>query len=258
MISSMITIDAIHVAPVKSLGLVSPETVQVALTGIVEDRRFFLVSGNGRLVTQRELGKLVQLKAEYQAQPELLRLEFPDGQVLQGTPEPGEPVATPMWGRLVRGRLLTGDWSDALSRFCGGAVGLAQADQPGQCYDEFPISLTSRGSLQHLGSQTVDAHAFDSRRFRPNFLLDGCQPHEEDTWLGRAIQVGPDLRLRLIAQDPRCAITTHDPDTGAPDIDTLRIILSYRPSPVAAYFGVYAIVERPGSVSVGDLVEVVD
>ncbi len=42
------------------------------------------------------------------------------------------------------------------------------------------------------------------------------------------------------------------------NLDTLRIILSYRPNSMAAYFGVYAIVERPGSVSVGDSVEVVD
>ena len=58
--------------------------------------------------------------------------------------------------------------------------------------------------------------------------------------------------MRLIARDPRCAITTLDPSTGNRDFDTLRLILSYRPSVRAAYFGVYGVVESPGTVSVGD------
>ena len=58
--------------------------------------------------------------------------------------------------------------------------------------------------------------------------------------------------LRVVAPDPRCAITTLDPDTGQPDLDIPSAIRSYRPSPQAAFFGVYAVVERPGTVSVGD------
>ena len=61
------------------------------------------------------------------------------------------------------------------------------------------------------------------------------------------------MRLRVVARDPRCAITTRDPETGERDIDTVRLILSYRPSPRAAYFGVYGMVERAGEVSLGDV-----
>jgi uncharacterized protein YcbX len=105
-----------------------------------------------------------------------------------------------------------------------------------------------------LNRRSDDAVTFDSRRFRPNFLLEGCQPHEEDTWLSRSVQIGEELRVLLLAPDPRCAITTHNPATGERDADTLRLILSYRPSPRSAYFGVYGIVERPGVVSVGNVV----
>ena len=68
---------------------------------------------------------------------------------------------------------------------------------------------------------------------------------------------GPDLRIRLVAPDPRCAITTLDPDTGEPDIDVPKLILSYRPSARAPYFGVYGAVEATGTVSVGDAVELI-
>jgi uncharacterized protein YcbX len=71
------------------------------------------------------------------------------------------------------------------------------------------------------------------------------------------VQIGPDLRIRLVAPDPRCAITTLDPDTGERDFDVPKLILSYRPSSRAAYFGVYGAVEATGTVSVGDNVELV-
>ena len=257
-IGGMITVGAIHVAPVKSMGLVSPSSVHVGLTGILEDRRFYLIDANGRLVTQRELGWLVRVRATYQTEPERLRLTMPDGQVVEEGLETGPEVATRMWGRVVQGHVVTGGWSAVLSRAAGVPLALVRADRPGQCYDEFPVSVLSQGSLLQLGTASGGAHVFDERRFRPNFLLEGCEPHEEDGWLGRAIQIGERLRLRLISPDPRCAITTHDPDTGERDVDTLRLIMSYRHNPIAAYFGVYAIVERPGDAAVGDRVELVE
>lgn len=251
----MIAVEAIHIAPVKSLGLVHPRTVHVDLRGIVEDRRLHLINERGRLLTQREVGQLVQLKAEYQIDLEWLVLRFPNGASLEGPLEPGGPVTTQIWGRYVPGHLVMGDWNSALSDFCRQPVRLVRSDEPGQCYDEYPISIMSQASVAMLSQQSRPVGmTLDSRRFRPNFFLAGCQPHEEDTWLGGIIQIGEELRLRVVARDPRCAITTHDPDTGERDVDTLRLILNYRPNPRAAYFGVYGIVERPGTVSLGDIV----
>ena len=253
----MRTVKAIHIAPVKSLGLGHPNTVHVHFSGIAEDRRLYLINYRGKLLTQRELGQLVQIKAAYQTDPELLELHFPDGSRLGGSLELGEPVITRIWGRYVQGHIVRGDWHNALSEFCQHPVWLARSDKPGQCYDEYPISLVSQASVQELSRQPGATVALDSRRFRPNFFLAGCEPHEEDTWLGGMIQIGEEVRLRVIARDPRCAITTHDPDTGEQDMNTVQLILNYRPNPRAAYFGVYGIVERPGTVCLGDTVTLV-
>ncbi|MEE8291720.1 MAG: MOSC domain-containing protein [Candidatus Tectomicrobia bacterium] len=250
----MITVEAIHMAPVKSLALLHPDTVHVERRGIVEDRRLYLIDRQGRLLTQRTLGQLVQVTSHYRSEPEWLDLHFPTGMNLAGPLELGEAVVTPIWGRHVRGRVLQGHWNQALSDFCGDEVKLVRSDEPGQCYDEFPVSIVSQASLTYLSQQAGEAVAFDSRRFRPNFLLRGCVPHEEDEWLGHVIQIGPELRLHVMARDPRCAITTLDPNTGQRDIDTLRLLRSYRPTPSAVYFGVYGIVEHPGVVTVGDVV----
>ena len=178
----------------------------------------------------------------------------------------------------MRGHVVEGDWHQALSEFCGQAVHLIAADSAGQAFDEFPVSVVSQASLERLNQerlnqeqlnqeqpsrqepspQTSGPVSFEGTRFRPNFLLDGCNPHQEDEWLGSLIQIGSELQLQPIMPDPRCAIVTQDPHTGERDADTLRLIMNYRPSPRNAYFGIYAIVARPGPVSVGDEVQVIE
>ena len=253
-----LTLQALNIAPVKSLGLCHPQTVHVGERGILEDRRFHVIDGLGRLMTQRQIAGMVQVKAEYPLDPERLSLLFPDGSTVEGAPEPGEQVTTFIFGRLVRGRVLEGEFGEALSHFCGADLRLVKSDEPGQCQDAYPISILSQGSLDYLGERAEVSKPLDNRRFRPNFLVANTRPHEEDSWVGSEVGVGPEVTIKVVARDPRCAITTHDPDTGARDMNTLRVILGYRPDPQAAYFGVYGTVSTPGVVSVGDGVGVVD
>ena len=254
----MITVEKIHISPVKSLALTHPDTVDVSWQGVTEDRRLFLVDDRGRLLTQRHFGQLVQVQAEYRHDPERLTLRMPGGDTVEGPIVPGEPTATRIFGRRVTGNAVPGVWDAALSDFCGATVRLVRAQQPGQCYDEFPISLLSTASLEKLGENLEQPSgselSLDSRRFRPNFLLRGCGPHEEDDWIGEAIRIGDGLQVRVVARDPRCAITAHDPDTGETDLNTPEIIAGYRPAGGTAYFGVYGIVEHPGRVAIGDTV----
>jgi len=259
------TVAAIFTSPVKSLALLQPKSVTVGRSGIVEDRRFHLIDADGRLLTQRQVGGLALVQAGYSAESEELIIQFPDGPRLAGPTELGSPVSTTMWGRRVSGKEIAGDWNEALSSFCGAPVRLVKTDNPGDSYDEYPMSLLSQASIDKLGNFLTEnvadalgeAPKFEGRRFRPNFLLDGCSPHEEDSWLGGVVQIGPDLRVRLVALDPRCAITTLDPDTGERDFNVPKLLQSYRPNTRASYFGVYGSVEAAGTVSVGDAVELV-
>ncbi len=253
----MRSVAAIYISPVKSLALNQPESVAVGYSGIVEDRRFHLVDEEGRLLTQRQQGRLVLVQAGYSADTEELTLNFPDGQRLDGPADLGDAAATVIWGRQVLGREVTGPWSGALSDFCDSTVRLIKTDSPGESFDEYPVSILSQASVDFLDGRMNGAPTLEGRRFRPTFLLDGCSPHEEDFWLGGVVKIGPDLRVRLVSPDPRCAITTLDPDTGARDFDVPKLVLSYRPNPRAAYFGVYGTVESTGTVSVGDTVELV-
>ena len=99
----------------------------------------------------------------------------------------------------------------------------------------------------------------DAGRFRMLFELAGCDAHEEDGWEGQRLQVGEAL-LRVGGPVDRCAVTTRDPDTAERDLDSLRVLKDYRgqrESDGAVLFGVYAEVEEPGLVRVGDPVGLV-
>ena len=248
----MPAIESIHLAPVKSLALRSVESASITSRGIEGDRRFMILDEAGRAVTQRRLGALARVSADYAPETDALTMAFPNGETVNGRAELGAETATVLWGRVTLGRVVAGDWSAALSEFCGENLTLMKSDAPGACFDEYPISLISRATIDRLSGMAGGAMTFEPARFRPTLLISGCAPHEEDSWLGKGLLIGERLRLRPIARDPRCAITTLDPNTGERDFDTLRLILSYRPNPRAAYLGVYAIVELPGTVKAGD------
>lgn len=266
----MPTISAIYTAAVKSLALHPRTSVSAGPAGIAGDRRFHLIDGAGRLLTQRQRPQLAQVSAQYHPETDHLTLTFPSDHPLVKTDHPelieglsapvelGDPVTTPIWGRPIPGNVVPGQWNEALSHLCRGPVRLVKTAAPNQSYDEYPISILSQASIDLLERAAGGGRMFNARRFRPNFLLHDCAPHDEDYWLGGIIAIGPQLRLRLTAPDPRCNITAVNPDTGNRDYDIPRLLRSYRPSSRAApYFGIYATVETPGPASIGDDVKII-
>jgi hypothetical protein len=118
-----------------------------------------------------------------------------------------------------------------------------------------PVTIMSSASVARLAREAGLA-SVDARRFRSLFELDGCTEHEEDGWEGRSVRIGEAL---VEVGDPviRCAVTTRDPDTGERDLDTLRLIKSYRGQGPDGeiYFARYGRIVEPGRVRVGDAVQ---
>jgi uncharacterized protein len=245
-------VEELYVAPVKSLAMGRVERVGIGKRGIPGDRAFFLVDEGGRMYSQRDCGALTQVRARYDADPERLRLEFPDGSVAEGEPEPGEPLATKFFGkRDVTGTVVYGPWAEALSRFAGEPVRLVRVSDESHAFDAAALSLCSTESLAQLASHS-GRDAVDPRRFRMNVVVSGVGPHGEDEWLGRRVRIGG-AEVTVRALDSRCVITTHDPDTGEADLDTLKIIPSYRlDQPKQVNFGTYCSIATPGEIAVGD------
>jgi uncharacterized protein YcbX len=243
----------ISISPVKGFRLLHPEQVELAPNGVAENRRFFLVGPDGQRLRSSQTPWPARVQAEYDADSERLRMEFPDGGRVEGDASTeGEPVHSTSGTIDVRGRVVDGPWEAPLSRLAGHLVRLVRADEVGSGLNA-PVTLVSDGSLARL-AQEAGRSEVDPRRFRMLFELAGCEPHEEDAWDGRLLVIG-DAVLRVGGPVDRCAVTTRDPETGERDLDTLRVLKDYRgqrESDGAVLFGVYATVDHPGRVRVGD------
>jgi uncharacterized protein YcbX len=253
----MIRVARIGVTPLKGTRLAHPDAVELTPLGIPGNRRHHLVDGRGRLFSCSDHGPLMQVGARYDEQSGVLALDLPDGTtVAAGPADLGAPHVTDFYGRPVPGRFVEGPVSDAVSRFVGRPLQLVRADVDGDGPDEHRLSLVSLASVADLGSRN-GRPGLDPGRFRMNLELDGCSPYEEDGWAGMPVRVGTAV-IRVLGQVPRCVATTRDPATGAKDFDTLKAIAAYRPpmtDPRGIPFGVYAEVEVPGRVALGDPVE---
>ena len=252
----MPTVSRLSIAPVRSLGLEHREEIRLEEKGVLEDRRFFVIDATNRLIDQLIEGTLVQVKAWTDPDATVLRLTFPDGTVVEDTVELAEPIETAIHKRTGVGHVVVGPWGAALSDFLGREVRFVRCDQPGGTRIAHPASLVTDGSIEALAG-VLGAGDIDARRFRMLIELEGGRAHEEDTWVGCRVALG-DAVLRISAPVPRCAMTTHDPATGHRDLDTLRAIKDYRGlvDGKDLMFGVWGEVERPGTIRLGDRVQV--
>jgi uncharacterized protein YcbX len=251
----MPTLVRISTTPVKSLLLHHPDEIELEPFGVARDRRFFLIREDGRLLAGLHHGPLALVRADWELEPERLSLTFPDGSVVEGPVALAEPVLTDFWGHRVEGRIVVGPWAQALSEYAGRAVRLVKADVSAGGVDAEPLTLVSSESVAEL-ARRVGLDAVDARRFRMLLEIEGCTPHEEDTWAGRHVRLGEAV-IEIGGPVPRCATTTRDPNTGQRDLDTLREIAAYRGKRDGKKidFGVYAQVVRPGRIRLGDPVE---
>jgi uncharacterized protein YcbX len=247
----------IAIAPVKGLALLHPESVRLERFGVLENRRFHLIGEDGRLLNGKQLAPLVQVRAEWDEETGTLALGFPDGNVLERQIELGEKVSTSFYGRrLVKGRLVVGPWSDAISEFVGQPLRVVQPTEIGAGVDRAggQVSILSTGSLRALGQAAGVSEPVDPRRFRMLFGVEGVAAHEEDEWLRRRVQIG-EAEVEVIGNVGRCLVTSRHPDSGARNLPTLDVLAEYRGSANTTErlaFGVWGSVTRPGVVRLGD------
>jgi uncharacterized protein YcbX len=247
----------IAIAPVKSMALVFLDRAELGPDGIAGDRAFAVIDGTGRLVNGKRAGSLATVRVEHDAAHGTLAMHFPDGSDARGQPSFGEPVEAIFSGRPRAARAVGGPWSAALSTWSGQSLRLVAMDRA-EGLDRGPTAtLLSTAALADLATAGGSDEPLDRRRFRMTFGIDGVPAYAEDGWIGRDVRIGAAV-VRVAGNVGRCAVTTHDPDTGRPSFDTLRILNHHRghvPTSEPLPFGVWAEVVVPGHVVLGDLVE---
>jgi uncharacterized protein YcbX len=254
-------VTRISIAPVKALGLVHPDAVELGRSGVVGDRRFWLVTPSGRLVNGKTHPRLMQVRPSWDEQARRLALRFPSGELIDEIVEVGAPVEAQLYGDPHPARAVPGRFEDALSSFAGEPLRLLWSERG--AVDRGGIggwaTLVSEASLERLREAAGADRPVDGRRFRMLLEIAGVGAHEEDAWIGSRVSVGEAV-LEPVGDVGRCVVTTCDPDTGVSDLDTLGALAGYRrngrnePLPL----GIYCAVAEPGRVAVGDPVQVVE
>jgi uncharacterized protein YcbX len=239
------TVERINVTPVKGLALQHPDRIELTPDGARDDRRFLLVSSDGRLVNGKRIGGGLGLAAaEWDGARGVLTLTLPDGTVVRDEVQRGGATVTDVYGREIRGHVVEGPFAAALSELAGLEVRLIEREAGAWATDSRPATLVSRASLEAFGG--------DGRRFRMLLELTGLHAFAEDAWQGRRMSAGEAV-LSVERPTPRCALPSYHPDTAERDRDMLREILNVRgPTDGKPCLGVYAEIVEPGVVRVGD------
>jgi uncharacterized protein YcbX len=266
----------VHVYPVKSAAGVSPGEAAVEPWGLAGDRRWLLVGADGRMVTQRRWPRLASATAEPVAGGGL-RLTAPGREPLTvEVPEPVATVSVEVWNDTVEAVPAAAAASAWFSTHLDWDVRLVHLDDPGRrrpvdpafgragetvsFADGFPLLLTTTASLDALNSLIAQGDHADEGplpmdRFRPNAVLDGTVPWEEDRW--SRVRIG-DVGFRVVKPCSRCVVTTTDQRTAERGKEPLRTLARHRRSGDRLIFGQNLIPEGTGVLRPGDPVEILE
>lgn len=231
-------IAELFVYPVKSCAGVSVDEVAIVPTGFEFDRNWMVIDDSGTFVTQREYPKLA-----------LVKPQFANGGMILNAPgmEPlhvsanggGAPVTISLFGE-THPALSTSAAADAwFSKYLGGSFRLVKTDPatlrkggvqyperdaaPTTFVDNYGVLVISEASHAALNKKLSESVPIN--RFRPNIVVSGVDEHDEDYFTNAR---SGDVALRFINPCYRCSMTSIDQKIGAPGLEVLPVLSTYR------------------------------
>ena len=259
----------LHIYPIKSTHRVAQVRATVNPWGLSGDRRWMIVDEHARFLTQRELPRMALIQAVPYDDGSLLLTA--SGHRYQMVSLPGERtdiIEVLVWKDLVPAQKAPEEASIWLSSFLGRRVNLVymydpnlrQAStkytKPGTTVsfaDGYPLLCTTEASLTMLNEKLPTPIPME--RFRPNVVVSGGTPFEEDTW--QRLRIG-EVIFTVVKPCTRCTITTVDQETASRGKEPLRTLSSFRKRGGNVYFGENLVPEFTGIIRTGDTVEVLE
>jgi len=261
-------VTGLYVYPLKSARALRLKEARLDDFGIENDRRWCLLGDDGRVITQRDRPVLATLDVSPTGDGIELRAAGRDPLTVS-RPAPRQPMLSIQVGGDRTQGLAAGTEADAwLESMLGCPCRLlympsSTRRQVSLRYghsgdrvsfaDGYPLLLTSEASLVELNQRLNAAVPMD--RFRPNLVIDGREPFEEDGWA--RIRIG-NIEFRVVKSCARCVVTTTDQRTGARGREPLRTLATFRSENGRVLFGENLIHDGLGMVRPGDRVEVLE
>ena len=255
--------SALYVHPIKSCAGIAVGDALLVETGLEFDRAWMIVDMQGEMLTQRERPQLALVVPTLRSQDMVLRA--PGMLALHLRLDTVEaPTRVRVWDDVVKAfdmGALTAQW---FSDYLGRKVQLVRFDPEQQRLsdphwagavqaenafaDGYPLLVANRSSLADLNQRLAarGEAAVGMERFRPNLVLEGLQPWDEDHI--DEIEIDADgglVRLKLVKPCTRCSIPNVDPATGQTSNEPGDTLAAFRADPRlddALTFGMNAVV----------------
>ncbi len=257
--------------PVKSMMGEQLDAAEVTQRGLLGDRAYALMDvASGKVISAKNPKRwpdLFNFQAAFSAPPQScedlppVRITLPDGTIVASGQSGLDRILSEVLKRQVTLES-TPPPQPCLEEYWPDIEDLDHRDTitdepipPGAFFDGAAVHLLTTATLAALQKQYPDARfpdaRFDARRFRPNLVIDpgpGEEGFVEDTWIGRTLAVGPQVRLSIERPCPRCVMTTLAQGDLPADPDVLRAAVRQH----HGHVGVYAAVLHGGVVRRGD------
>ena len=246
----MASIDSLHLYPIKSCAGISLNEATLGRAGLesqgVGDREWMLVDADGgQFLTQRQAPRMALIRTSLG--DGVLRVDAP-GQVTLTVPLDGieqrraerpikvwnheclaidEGDAAAIWFSALLNRPLRLVRFDPTHKRASNREWTGEIEALNRFSDGYPILLISQASLNDLNDRLREAgrEPLPMNRFRPNIVLGGVGPYEEDYMESLA---GGGVLFKPVKPCPRCPIPSIEQSTGVPGPDPLDILAQYR------------------------------
>lgn len=227
------TILEIRRYPVKSMGGEALPRVELDGRGLVGDRRFAVVDGDGRFAAGKD-------SRRFRRRDEVFA--YAAATTSDGTVQVSRGTDQWVAGDQVLDDELTARFGDPVR---------VLPEQGVSHFDASPVSIIGTATLAWCARELgVDA---DRRRLRTNLVVETAEPFEEEGWIDSVVEIGPadlPVRLAVVERVERCRTIDLAQDGVTTTTPWLKALGGSRELCVA----VYADVVGPGTVTVGDVV----
>ncbi len=243
-----LTLSEIWIYPIKSLAGIRLKHAFVKQKGLEYDRRFMLVDGEGRFLTQREHPQMALFNVTMTGGQVAIESRT-SGRILSINLEPkhGELFPVKIWDDEVQAFEVDPVFSSWFSQELKITCKLvyfpesnrrdvdpryAKTHEQVSLADGYPFLIIGQSSLDDLNAR-LDV-SVPMKRFRPNFVFTGGTPFEEDEWKNFRIGKNRFAAVKLCA---RCVLTTVDPETGMKGKEPLLTLATFRKRESKIVFG---------------------
>ncbi|XP_031593761.1 molybdenum cofactor sulfurase isoform X1 [Oreochromis aureus] len=261
------TLTNIYIYPIKSCGAYEVHDWPVGPLGLLYDRGWMVVNGNGVCLSQKREPRLCLIRPQVHIRSNKLLLQAPGMDTISVPLENNNHSHTRVCHSKVCGdRVETVDFGDEaaswLSDFLGQPCRLIKQrpdftremkKRPSEAATSTSLSLVNEAQylminrasvelIQNLmssrqddseGDQLLDTQSVISR-FRANLVIAGVEPFEEDNWSHLIIG---STQFMVAGHCGRCHMVGIDQDTGSKTKEPLMSLSAYRSGKVT--FGVY-------------------